>query len=369
MKKLHKTLILTLALSLFLSIFTANAFAIDTSGAASIVIDVSTGSILYEKNIHEKLPMASTTKIMTALLAIENVAMDKIVSVNPKAQGIEGSSIYLKSNEKVKMADLVYGLMLRSGNDAATAIAYEVGGGSYEKFIELMNKRAKELGALNTNFMNPHGLYHKEHYTTAYDLAIVTREALKNPVFKEVARTKMWVAERDEFKYFSNKNKILNSYEGGDGVKTGFTKKSGRCLVASATRNNMQLVAVTLNDGNWFNTTMQLLDHSFENYSPYIQFEEGQNVKRIYVENGDKEFTYVKTDSKLIIPLNNNIDSKVISVFELPEQIEAPVNQDQVIGSILTYVDNKLVDKSDLLTTENIQKLTLMDKLKRFLFN
>ena len=369
MKKLHIVLILSLSI-IFSSIpFTTNAVNINTSGAASIVIDVATGSILYEKNIHEKLAMASTTKIMTALLAIENVPMDKIVTVNPKAQGIEGSSIYLKSNEKIKMADLVYGLMLRSGNDAAVAIAYEIGGGSYEKFIELMNSKAREIGAKNTNFVNPNGLYDSNHYTTAYDLALITREALKNPIFKEVTKTKMWVAEREEFKYFSNKNKILNSYEGGDGVKTGFTKKSGRCLVASATRDNMQLIAVTLNDGNWFNTTMQLLDYGFNNYKPHTQFSEGENLKRIIVENGEKELTFLKTNRSLVIPLSKSEESKVVSVIEVPEKLEAPITAGQNIGKVLTYVNNKLVDTSDLITTESIAKLTFMDKVKRFLFN
>ncbi|SNR87287.1 D-alanyl-D-alanine carboxypeptidase (penicillin-binding protein 5/6) [Anaerovirgula multivorans] len=338
---------------------------IHTTGKANIVIDVATGRILHEKNIHEKLPMASTTKIMTALLAIENMPLDKKVKIHPEAEGVEGSSIYLKANEKIKMIDLLYGLMLRSGNDVATAIAYEVSG-SVEEFAKLMNLRAKELGANNTNFVNPHGLSHNDHYTTAYDLAIITREALRNPTFKEVVKTKFWLAERDGYQHFTNKNKILNICEGGDGVKTGYTIKAGRCLVASATRNNMQFIAVTLNDGDWFNTTNKLLDYSFNQYKPYTVFKAQDLIKTIMVKNGVKTTMYLEAAKELIVPIQEEEEGKILSIIQAPETVSAPVIKGQRIGKISTYLDGELINSTYLLAKEDIERLTTKDKFLRF---
>ncbi|SCY99153.1 D-alanyl-D-alanine carboxypeptidase family protein [Alkaliphilus peptidifermentans] len=336
-----------------------------TSGRASIVIDASTGRILYENNIHEEMPMASTTKIMTALLAIENAPLDYVVKVPFEAQGIEGSSIYLKSSEEIKMIDLLYGLMLRSGNDAATAIAIELGG-SVEDFATLMNKRAKELGANNTNFMNPHGLHHNEHYTTAHDLALITRAALNEPVFKEIVKTKLYVADRSTNQYFSNKNKFLRLYDGGDGVKTGFTKRAGRCLVSSATRNEMQFIAVTLDDPNWFNTTMELIDHCFENYVAHIQHEEGEALKTIPTINGKTNALKLVTSKKIIIPIKPEEEGNLSSVIEAPENIEAPALKGQKIGKVYTYLNDQLLDVTELVANEDIEVLTFKDKLYRF---
>lgn len=364
LKKLVCLLIIIFCINLFIPHY---SFAEDifSSGKANIVLDVATGRILYEKNIHEKLPMASTTKIMTALLALENVPLDKKVRVHPEAEGIEGSSIYLRANEKIKMLDLIYGLMLRSGNDAATAIAYEVSG-SIEEFVSLMNKRAKEIGAKDTNFVNPHGLHHVDHYTTAYDLAIITREALKNPIFKEIVKTKFWLAERDGYQHFTNKNKILNICEGGDGVKTGYTISSGRCLVASATRNNMQFIAVTLNDGDWFNTANKLLNYCFDEYEAYSVFQKKDLIKNIMVEDGMKEMISLETAEGLIIPTKDDETSKIISMIKSPEKVTAPVIKGQKIGKIITYLDGQLINSTDLLATESVEGITLKHKLMKF---
>lgn len=334
-------------------------------GKATIVIDVETGLVLHEKNIYEELPMASTTKIMTALLAIENIPLDKMIKINPNAIGVEGSSIYLEANENIRAIDLVYGLMLRSGNDVATAIAYEVSG-SVEEFSDLMNARAREIGANNTNFMNPHGLHHDLHYTTAYDLALITREALRNPTFKEVVQTKFWTAEREGYKHFANKNKTLNICEGGDGVKTGYTKKAGRCLVASATRDDMQFIAITLNDYSWFDTTKALLNYAFEQYSSYKVLEKGDIVKKILVEDGTKENVYLEVSKAIVLPIKENQEEKIISIIQVPEVIEAPVSKGEKIGKISTYLDGKLLGTADLLISEDIERLTTLDKIKRF---
>ncbi|KAB3532539.1 D-alanyl-D-alanine carboxypeptidase [Alkaliphilus pronyensis] len=363
MKKV--TLFIFIIMLLLTSVIYASEDTITTSGKASIVIDSATGRILYKNNANEKMPMASTTKIMTALLAIENSHLDYVVKVPYEAQGIEGSSIYLKSDEEMKMIDLLYGLMLRSGNDAATAIAIELGG-SVEKFSELMNKRAKELGATNTNFMNPHGLHHNQHYTTAHDLALITKAALNEPIFKEIVKAKLHVADRDINQYFSNKNKFLRLCEGGDGVKIGYTKKAGRCLVASATREEMQFIAVTLNDPNWFNTAKELIDKCFNNYTAFVQHEKGAILETVPVIEGKASEIQLVASKKVIIPLLTDEEGKLSSVMEVPDEIEAPIIKGQKIGKVYTYLNKQLLDVTDLVANDNIEVLTFKDKLLRF---
>lgn len=360
----RRILIVALIILLILPI-TIKGEAISVSGSAAIVMDVATGRILYEKNIHQEMPMASTTKIMTALLAIENVDLNHIVKVSPEAVGIEGSSIYLQYDEKIKMIDLLYGLMLRSGNDAATAIAIELGG-SVEGFAELMNKKAKELGAENTNFMNPHGLHHNNHYTTAYDLALITQAALKDKTFREIVSSRYWVADRNTYQHFVNKNKLLTTCEGGDGVKTGYTTRSGRCLVASATRDNMQLIAVTLNDPNWFNTTKDLLDASFEKYHGHFAFEKGELIDVLPVQDGKKDEVNLVAASSVVIPLEETEEESIRTVVDIPNYISAPVMKGQRIGKLYTYFGDKLVAETELLANDDIEKITFKDKLIRF---
>ena len=216
MKK--KTIFLLIIL---LNIFTAHSYAISSKSA--VLIDSNGGRVLYEHNSYEKLSMASTTKIMTGLLACESGKLDKTVKVSPFASGTEGSSLWLKIGEKQTLENLTYGLMLKSGNDAAVAIA-EYLGGSVDAFALLMNKRAKEIGAVNTNFKNPHGLDTEEHYTTAYDLALIAREAMKNKKFREIVSTKTYSIPMDGEKWdrvLKNHNKLLWRYDGCNGVKTG----------------------------------------------------------------------------------------------------------------------------------------------------
>lgn len=337
----------------------------NANGKAAAVMDVNTGRLLYGKNMHEQMPMASTTKIMTALLAIENMQLDHVVKIAPEAVGIEGSSIYLRANERVRMIDLLYGLMLRSGNDAAVAIAIEVGG-SVEDFAKMMTQRAIELGATQTNFTNPHGLHHENHYTTAYDLALITRAALKEPLFKEISATKFWVAERDEYKYFSNKNKILGGCEGGDGVKIGFTKKAGRCLVASASRDGMQFIAVTLNDPNWFNEATRLLDDSFDYFRPYQPLEKDRAVKTVLVKDGKLDQLALLAARDVIIPLSNEEIPNLEMVIDTPTVIDAPIRKGDKIGTASFYLEDQLLSTTDLLAQEGIERLTMKDRVLRF---
>lgn len=225
--------------------------------SSSIAIDNNNGDVLLGENIHVRLPMASTTKIMTALLAVESGKLSDIVTIPKRAVGVEGSSIYLKVGEKYRLIDLVYGLMLRSGNDAATAIAIYLGG-SVDGFVAKMNEKVAELGLKDTHFCNPHGLHDDNHYTSAYDLAMITRVALANKDFKQIVSSKSYRFKDNDgiTKVFVNKNKLLRMYEGCIGVKTGFTKKAGRCLVSAMERNGLSITSVVLNHGNMWQDSM-----------------------------------------------------------------------------------------------------------------
>lgn len=243
-------------------VFSADGVSVSAKSAA--LYDPASKSFLYTKNADMQLPMASTTKIMTALVAIENADLDKSVSISDDAIGTEGSSLYLKRGETMTMKDLLMGLMLRSANDAAAAIAYEISG-SIEAFAEKMNEKATQIGALNTNFTNPHGLDNPSHYTTAKDLAIITAEALSNKTFLNIVSTKKHIIKNSdgEARLLTNHNKLLNLYDGAIGVKTGFTKKSGRCLVGAAERDGTRLISVTINAPDDWNDHKALFDYGF----------------------------------------------------------------------------------------------------------
>lgn len=238
-------------------------------GKSAILIEASSGRVLYEKNACERLPMASTTKIATALTVLNNANLDDVVTVDKRAVGVEGSSLYLREGEKLTVKELLYGLMLRSGNDAAVALALHVGG-SVEQFVELMNNEAKKAGATNTSFTNPHGLHNDNHYTTAYDLALITKRAMQNQEFLKIVSSKSAVIANDGFEYkrsLTNKNKLLTNYEYANGVKTGYTKKAGRCFVGSAVKDGMQLIAVVLNCAPMFENAQSMLEFGFSKYT------------------------------------------------------------------------------------------------------
>ena len=245
----------------------ASALAPIIEAKGAILIDAKSGNTIYEKDADKRLYPASTTKIMTTLVALEimeeiDASLDSKVIIPKEAVGVEGSSIYLKEGERITIEELLYGVMLRSGNDAATAIGIALGG-DLDTFIKKMNEKAANLGCKNTKFINPSGLFNKEHYTTARELSRISREAMKNELFREIAKTKVWRG-KDSDRTFENKNKTVTQYEGATGIKIGYTKKSGRTLVASAKRGEMELIAVVLDDPNWFDDAYKLLDYGFE---------------------------------------------------------------------------------------------------------
>ncbi len=243
------------------------ANALEKASRGSVVIEWTSKKILYGEGENNKTFPASTTKILTALVVLENLPLDCEVQIPKEAVGVEGSSLYLRVGEKLTVRDLLFGMMLRSGNDAATALAIAVSG-NINNFAKKMNEKAIECGAVNSNFENPHGLHSKNHYTTAYDLALITAEAMKNPYFREmISLQKARIGKGESARVIANKNKMLRLYDGANGVKTGFTKNSGRCLVSSAKRDGMQLIAVVLNHGDMWNDSMALLDYGFDNFT------------------------------------------------------------------------------------------------------
>lgn len=278
---------------------------ISVNSYSAIIIDQKTGRVFYEKNAHEPRLIASITKIMTAILAIESGKMNEIVTVSPNATRVEGSSVYLQPGEKIKLEDLVYGLMLRSGNDAAYAIAEHVGG-SVEGFVFLMNEKAEQLGMKNTHFANPHGLDdHENHYSSAYDMAILTKYAMENEQFQEISATKVYRTPDPKGNWdrvWYNKNKLVTGlYNYSTGGKTGYTKRAKRTLVSTASKGGMDLIAVTLNtpsSTDW-NEHIQMFEYVFNNYEYETILSEGI-IKKIH-HKVYKNHVYLERD--FIYPL------------------------------------------------------------------
>lgn len=368
MKKFIALLILLCTLS---SIGTMLVLAKENTHARSaVVMEVNSGRILYQKNMSEKLPMASTTKIMTTLVAVESDRLNEIVTVSKRASYVEGSSIYLKEGEKHSLEDLLYAIMLRSGNDAATAVAEHLGG-SVENFAAIMNAKAREIGAYDTQFVNPHGLDAEGHYTTAYDLALITAYALKNEKFAEIVSTKKKTIKGPPDvnwdRIMVNKNKMLWQFEGGDGVKTGFTRKSGRCLVSSATRNGMKLVTVVLNCGPMWEDSSALLEYGFKNYS-YEKIVNKENVHKIVeVKNGKEKFVSVKPTEDYYLPLRQDEKDNIRMESNVEEKANAPIYKGDNAGNLNIYVNDKLVKAVPLIYGSSIESSSPAFYLKKIL--
>ncbi len=351
-----------LLLIVFLNITSLNSYAI--SAKSAVLIDSQSGRVLYEHNSYEKLPMASTTKIMTGLLACESGMLNENVKASAFASGTEGSSLWLKIGEEQSLENLTYGLMLKSGNDAAVAIA-EYLGGSTTAFALLMNKRAREIGALNTNFENPHGLDSEGHYTTAYDLALIAREAMKNKKFREIVSTKTYSIPMEGEKWdraLKNHNKMLWRYDGCNGVKTGFTKHCGRCLVTSAKRDGKELVCVTLNAPSDWNDHTQLLDYGFNNYEKKVLLK--KNVKvcdyTYDKENGKKVTLVCKEGFSVLLCKDEKLDTKIEY-----HKLKAPSKKGTIAATLHVFCDGTQISSVNLVTNKAIKRVTFFEKMRR----
>ena len=292
----------------FLFINLKTASAIEISAECACLINAENNEVIFEYNGNQKHSMASTTKIMTAILALEESEPDEIVTVSANASSQEGSSIYLKTGEQISMENLVYGMMLNSGNDAACAVAEHIGGTS-EEFAQMMSKKAQEIGAKNTSFKNANGLDADGHFSTAYDMAIISSYGLKNRDFKDIVSTKNSKIDNGEtVTYLKNHNKLLWNYDGCIGIKTGYTKRTGRCLVSAAEKDGVTLIAVTLNAPDDWQDHEKMLDYGFENTRKQLIVKKGEVLKSFNGFNAvSKEDVYItaknnlKSDSKMVL--------------------------------------------------------------------
>lgn len=345
--------------------YTASA-EVSVSAQSAIVIDAASKRVLFEKDAYSKRGMASTTKIMTALIALESLSMDDTVVASPFAAGTEGSSIWLSPGEKMSVHDLLYGLMLASGNDAATALA-EHTAGSVDAFTVLMNRRAKLLGAYNTNFTNPHGLPDEKHYTTAYDLAIISKHAMDNPVFAEIVATKnktiSWEgAEWD--RSLSNHNKLLKRYEYAIGIKTGFTKKDGRCLVSAAEKDGVRLIAVTLSAPDDWNDHINMLDYCFDKYKSFTVCKAGDSAGDFVNEDADDiKMTFEKD---FITAVSGGEEDKIRT--EKSFNVTYPVEKGQVVGKCDIYYSDEHIGSVNLIAQNaSVIKKNILRIIKKLL--
>lgn len=306
-------------------------------GSSFIVMEATSSRVLDGYRIHAKMEPASTTKILTAICVLENMDTEQIIEIPKSATLAEGSSIYLKEREKWKVSDLLYGLMLRSGNDSAEALAWSLGG--KEKFANLMNLTAIKAGAYNSNFTNPHGLHDENHYTTAYDLAKITAYAYSNEEFvKIVSSQKHYYDYNGERRCFLNKNKMLALYDGANGVKTGYTKDSGRCLVTGAKRNQMQLISVVLNEPDMWQKSANILEKAFEKYS-LVRLISTEDIKRTTCCGKEME---VHTNKDLFYPLT----WEECNLLEFEYNIKSNtknVKPHTEIGSVFIKLRNRLI--------------------------
>lgn len=321
--------IVTLVLMLSIGVHTKY---VDASITAEIAMDLTTGTVLEENNADIQLPMASTTKIMTAIIIIEDCDLDEVITVPNNAIGAEGSSIYLKKDEQIDIRDLLYGLMMQSGNDSAAALAIHHSG-SIEKFAEVMNSRAKEIGATATNFKNPSGLPDKEHYTTAMDLCLITRHAMQNETFREIVNTRSY---NGKFRSFTNKNKMLYNYEGANGVKTGYTVKAGRCLVSSAERCGMNVICVVLNCPDMYERSAKILDDCFNEFR-LVKIDENA------VFMSDRVLCKVAKTVNFVAKSSENLKFNVKSLDKLKR-----IKQGDLVAKLEIYGQNGLILSENL---------------------
>ena len=324
--------------------------ALGVSAQKAIVLDSASGRVLYGKLQNERSLIASTTKIMTALVVCQQCNVLDRFRIPKEAVGIEGSSMYLKEGEILTIQELLYGLMLQSGNDAAVALAIYCGG-TVEGFVQMMNDKAALLGLSNTYFANPHGLDASNHYSTARDLAVLSAYAMSDPIFSMTVSTKtVTVGER----YLKNHNKLLWRIEGADGVKTGYTKAAGRILVSSVSRDNRRLICVTINAPDDWNDHIKLLEHCYRNYKSVTFVSEGQSVGRVYIAGGTSGWVDLIAAETFELALADNENV----VLEMPGIgfVYAPIKAGEEAGIANVLIDGQYVGSVKLLFGETVKQ-------------
>lgn len=347
------------------------SFGLNTSAKSAVLIEAESGQVIFENNAYQRLPMASTTKIMTAIVAIENCDLHRNITITEEMVGAEGSSIYLKVGEKLTLEQLLYALMLESANDAAEAIAVSIGG-SLERFSEMMNDRVAKLGLKDTSFVNPHGLDADGHYTTASDLAAITAYALKNEVFAKIVSTNEYVIIENEYsprRYLNNHNKLLRIFDGTIGVKTGYTKACGRCLVSAAERNGVRLIAVTLSAPDDWNDHMNMLNYGFDQLENVLLASPGTIKIELPVLCGESNVVTVTNKSKLSVVLKkDHSDIKVSICSKFGKYLFAPIDIDEYVADAIFYADGKEIAKIPLYTDFDVTGLSSKSLFDHFDF-
>lgn len=354
----------------------------EVNSRSCVVLDRLSKNVLYGKNEKNKVKMASTTKIMTAIIVLENSSLDATVEASKKAAGTGGSRLGLKTGDKITIRDLMYGLMLCSGNDAAVCLAENIGG-SIEGFAELMNSKAQELGLSNTHFESPHGLDSDGHYTTAYELALLSDYALKNSTFLNIVGTKNYtVTINGSPKNLSNTNELLGNLNGVYGIKTGFTNGANRCLVTACKRGDMDIICVVLGaDTKNFRTrdSIKLIEYSFKTFeyfnikdfvNQYISDWQKNNPNFFLIEKGYTSQLEIRVDPSLenspIISIKKNLVSTIEANISLQSYLQAPINQNDLLGQLQVSSQGTNIAEFNLFSNTTIRKNTITDYMFNF---
>ncbi len=346
---------------------------LETTAEAAVLYEPVTGKIVYEKEKDKRLPMASVTKLMTLLLATDAVEKgdfkltDNVV-VSENAWEMGGSQIYLEIGEEMSLWDMLTAIGLQSANDACVAVAEHISG-SEEAFVEAMNDRAKSLGLENTNFVNCHGLTEDNHYTSAYDLAQILKEGLKNPLFRKITAMKEYDLRGGAFKLW-NTNKLLWWYEGADAGKTGWTEAAKYCLASSAERNGLRFICVVLGTEqvkSHFSESMKIYDYGFARYKSVNFAEQGAGVGHLKVSKGQSEQVEVQTLDKVSVIVARGEEKGFESSLELPESVSAPVQKGQEVGSYVVTKNGEEVLRVKLVAGADVPKASLGQQMRRIL--
>ncbi len=360
---------------LFCIMFSVNCYCAENTpevnAISAVLIDADTGRVLWGKNNNKPMAMASTTKIMTAIIAIENGNLKDIVTVGKNPPMAPPVKMHLQKDEQLSLEQLLYALLMQSSNDAAVAIAEHIGG-SVENFCNMMNIKAAELGCKDTFFETPNGLDKGNHHSTAEDMALIGAYAIKNDEFVRISNTRSISFKSNKKSYsITNKNRLLDSYEGAVGIKTGFTGKAGHCFVGAAKRGNVSLVSVVLASGwgaagksNKWADTRKILNYGFDNYKKYSIM--GENTE-ISVDKAEKKSTELKYKNSIELLMKESEKDSVTCKAELPSKIEAPICEGDVIGKGSIYIGSCKVGEVDIVAGEDIEKLSLGNSIYRIL--
>lgn len=343
----------------------------EVKALGAVLMDMDTGRILWGKNENEPLAMASTTKIMTAIIAIESGKLDETITVSKRAQSAPEVKMGIKEGEQYTLKDLLYAMMLSSYNDTAVAISEHLGG-TVENFCETMTEKAKDLGCTDTVFKTPNGLDLENHHSTAKDMAIITAYALKNDIFRKVIKTPAYTVKGTRTFDVTNKDRLLTEYEGAIGVKTGFTGKAGHCFVGAAKRNGITLISVVLGSG-WGTTgkeqkwidTKNILNYGFENFSSIDIVKSGDSTGNVPVTMSKSEFISTEMCENLSLPLNDIEKENIMINILLPDSIEAPIKKDTIIGKAEIIINGKKEKEINIKTSENVQRNDIYNSSKK----